>query len=87
MEPIEPRWQAIKQWIPDDEPDPDWFNRPRSPSNPDPDGIDQRPTTPFSPPSGLRQGFYRQAGLAQRLFQEPPAKSKFLAVQTDDNEK
>jgi hypothetical protein len=26
--------------------------------------------TPFSPPSGL----------AQRLFQEPPAKSKFLAV-------
>ena len=27
-------------------------------------------TTPISPPSGL----------AQRLFQEPPAKSKFLAV-------
>jgi hypothetical protein len=41
MEPIAPPWQAIKQWIPDDEPDLDWFNRPRNPSNPDPDGIDQ----------------------------------------------
>jgi len=41
MEPIEPPWQAIKEWIPDDEPDLDWFNRPRNPSNPDPDGIDQ----------------------------------------------
>lgn len=26
MEPIEPPWQAIKEWIPDDEPDLDWFN-------------------------------------------------------------
>ena len=43
MEPIEPPWQAIKEWIPDDEPDLDWFNRPRNPSNPDPDGIDQSP--------------------------------------------
>jgi hypothetical protein len=34
--------------IPDDEPDLDWFNRPRHPSNPDPDGIDQRPT--WQPP-------------------------------------
>ena len=42
MEPIEPPWQAIKEWIPDDEPDLDWFNRPRNPSNPDLDGIDQR---------------------------------------------
>jgi len=41
MEPIEPPWQAIKEWIPDDEPDLDWFNRPRNPSNPDPHGIDQ----------------------------------------------
>jgi len=42
------------------------------------------------PPSSLRhllrrgyegqEGFYRQAGLAHRQFQEPPAKSKFLAV-------
>ena len=32
------------RWIPDDEPDLDWFNRPRNPSNPDPDGFDQRPT-------------------------------------------
>jgi hypothetical protein len=42
MKPIEPPWQAIKEWIPDDEPDLDWFNRPRNPSNPDLDGIDQR---------------------------------------------
>ena len=44
MEPIEPPWLAIKEWIPDDEPDLDWFNRPRNPSNPDPDGIDQSQT-------------------------------------------
>jgi len=44
MEPIESLWQAIKEWIPDDEPDLDWFNRPRDPSNPDPDGIDQSQT-------------------------------------------
>jgi hypothetical protein len=42
MEPIEPPWQAIKEWIPDEEPDLDWFNRPRNPSNPDPEGFDQR---------------------------------------------
>jgi hypothetical protein len=35
---------AINEWIPDDEPDLDWFNRPRNPSNPDPDGFDQRQT-------------------------------------------
>jgi hypothetical protein len=28
--------------------------------------------TAFFPPSGLRQGFYRQAGLAQRLFRSLP---------------
>ncbi len=44
MEPIEPPWQAIKEWIPDEEPDLDWFNRPRNPSNPDPDGYDQTQT-------------------------------------------
>ena len=44
MKPIEPPWQAIKEWIADDEPDLDWFNRPRNPSNPDPEGIDQSPT-------------------------------------------
>ena len=42
------RWRhelpvAIKEWIPDDEPDPDRFNRPRKPSNPDPEGFDQTP--------------------------------------------
>ena len=74
MEPIEPPWQAIKEWIadaplwpcrlqdpppdlvfhdgppdcgrsiPDDEPDLDWFNRPRNPNEPDPDWFDQTPT-------------------------------------------
>ena len=43
MEPIEPPWQAIKEWIPDDEPDLDWFNRPRNPSESDPDCFDQSP--------------------------------------------
>ncbi len=33
--------QAIKEWIPDDEPDLDWFNRPRNPHEPDPDWFDQ----------------------------------------------
>ncbi|MEP4076590.1 hypothetical protein [Haloferula sp.] len=42
MEPIEPPWQAIKEWIPDDEPDLDWFNRPRAGSDPDGDDVDQR---------------------------------------------
>jgi hypothetical protein len=26
MEPIEPPWQAIKEWIPDDDPGLNWFN-------------------------------------------------------------
>jgi hypothetical protein len=34
-----------------------------------------RMITPFSPPSGLRQGFYRHAGLAQRLFRSLPQKA------------
>ena len=37
-------------------------------------------TTPFSPPSGLAWAGVAQRRLPQRLFQEPPAKSKFLAV-------
>ncbi len=44
MEPIVPPWQAIKEWIPDEEPDLDWFNRPLKPSNSDPEGFDQSPT-------------------------------------------
>jgi hypothetical protein len=44
MEPIEPPWQAVKEWIPDDEPDLDWLNRPRGPSGPDEDDVDQRPS-------------------------------------------
>ena len=42
LQRIEPPWRAIKEWIPDEEPDLDWFNRPRNSTNPDPDGIDQR---------------------------------------------
>jgi hypothetical protein len=41
MEPIEPPWQAIKEWIPDDEPDLDWYNRPRNPANSNPDWFGQ----------------------------------------------
>jgi len=45
MEPIEPPWQAIKEWIPDDDPDLNWFNQARPPSDSDsdsePDQFDQ----------------------------------------------
>jgi hypothetical protein len=34
---------AIKEWIPDDEPDLDWFCRPRDPDTSDPDQFDQSP--------------------------------------------
>ena len=44
FEPIFPPEYAITKWIPDNEPDLDWFNRPRHPSNPDPDGYDQSQT-------------------------------------------
>ena len=44
FEPIEPPWQAIKEWIPDDEPDLTWFNQPWKPSEPDPDRFDQTST-------------------------------------------
>ena len=43
MEPLEPPWQAINEWIPDDEPDLDWLNRPRNSTDPDPGGFDQSP--------------------------------------------
>ena len=41
---IEPPWLSIEEWIPDDEPDLDWFSRPRNPSNTNPEGLDQSPT-------------------------------------------
>ena len=41
MEPIEPPWQAIKEWIPDDEPDLNWFNQARPPSESEPDPFEQ----------------------------------------------
>jgi hypothetical protein len=43
MELIEPPWLAIKEWIPDDEPYLDWFNRNRNPNEPDSDWFDQSP--------------------------------------------
>jgi hypothetical protein len=43
MEPIEPPWQAIKEWIPDDEPDLNWFNQERGPTGAEPECFDQSP--------------------------------------------
>ena len=42
MEPVEPPWQAIKEWVPDDEPGLDWFNRPRDPTPTEEGSTDQR---------------------------------------------
>ena len=44
MEPIEPPWQAIKEWIPDDDPDLNWFNQERDPTGAEPECFDQSPT-------------------------------------------
>jgi len=44
MEPIEPPWQAIKEWIPDDEPNLTWFNQERKPVGDDSRQYDQSPT-------------------------------------------
>jgi hypothetical protein len=41
LQRIVPPWRAIKEWIPDEEPNLDWFNCSRNPSNPDPGGFDQ----------------------------------------------
>ena len=43
MEPIEPPWQAIKEWIPDDDPDLNWFNQERDPTGAEPECYDQSP--------------------------------------------
>jgi hypothetical protein len=43
MEPIEPPWVAIKEWIPDDEPDLNWFNQERDPTGAEPECYDQSP--------------------------------------------
>jgi hypothetical protein len=56
MEPIEPPWQAIKEWIPDDEPDLDRFNRPRNPFFPrlwSSHELSQRPSSQKQIPSNL----------------------------------
>ena len=44
MEPIEPPWQAIKEWIPDDDPDLNWFNQERDPTGTEPESYDQSST-------------------------------------------
>ena len=44
MEPIEPPWQAVREWIPDDDPDLTWFNQPRRPSESECDPFDQSST-------------------------------------------
>jgi hypothetical protein len=44
MEPIEPPWQAVKEWIPDDEPDLNWFKQAQARSESEPDPFDQSPT-------------------------------------------
>ncbi|MEJ6644600.1 MAG: hypothetical protein QNL33_15225 [Akkermansiaceae bacterium] len=44
MEPIEPPWQAIKEWIPDDNPDLNWFNQERDHAGAEPDCYDQSST-------------------------------------------
>ena len=41
MEPIEPPWQAVKEWIPDDDPDLTCFNQPRHPSESESDPFEQ----------------------------------------------
>jgi hypothetical protein len=43
MEPIEPPCQAIKEWIPDDDPDLNWFNQERDPTGAEPECFDQSP--------------------------------------------
>ena len=44
MEPIEPPWQAIKEWIPDEDPDLNWFNQERDPTCVEVESYDQSPT-------------------------------------------
>ena len=46
LQRIEPPWRAIKEWIPDDEPNLNWFNQPRNAriQSQDFDDIDQSPT-------------------------------------------
>lgn len=43
MEPIEPPWQAIKEWIPNSGPDLNWFDQARTSPEPEPAPFDQGP--------------------------------------------
>jgi hypothetical protein len=53
MEPVEPPWQAIKEWIPDDDPDLNWFNQERQPKGAEPESYDQSPAwQPLEVPLG-----------------------------------
>jgi hypothetical protein len=44
MEHIEPLWQAIKEWISDDDPDLSWFNQEGDPTGAEPECFDQSAT-------------------------------------------
>jgi hypothetical protein len=43
MEPVKPPWQAIKEWIPDDDPNLNWFDQERDPTGAEPECCDQSP--------------------------------------------
>ena len=44
LQRIEPPWCAIKEWIPDEEPNLTWFNQPRQPQAHEFEDVDQSPT-------------------------------------------
>lgn len=41
MELIEAHWQGITEWIPDDDPDLNWFNQERHPTSSELESFDQ----------------------------------------------
>jgi len=66
--------QAIKEWIPAEEPDLDWFDRPRNPSVHF--SISALPKSPFSP----APPFFPASGPATGSFSGLQPKSNFLAI-------
>jgi len=44
LQRTEPPWTAIKEWIPDEEPNLIWFNQPRQPQAHEYEDVDQSPT-------------------------------------------
>lgn len=49
MEPIEPPWQAVKEWIPDDDPGLNWFNQERHPTGTEAEHEPFDQTPPWQP--------------------------------------